>query len=306
MTDKTRLHLIQMSSSFKMSDGQYQDDLRFAASKDPDVMMVTETSSRELANTLGYRVVSTRGADNDTEVTIYLHRRHKLINHGQVAGGSYFSRVKKHKVFSPILWVSFRVGGHLVYVHESHWAPSTTDGGHITPGGEERYLKGHLHTTQVMVNQVKLHAKSKNVSFFAGDLNVSEVADNRENNNRLPNHIFNSNGLITIYDELGVAPSEGGTHGSAIYDIIGSYSKDKAVKGIRYNIWPKQHSDHRYVSAWYDLTHVQRSGVGGGGTAETPTDFLTGGNRSFADYQDNEIYDMPVATDDSDDLDPHG
>jgi hypothetical protein len=309
MSEQTRIQLYQMSSRFRMSDIGYWEDFEFAASKAPNLIAVTESGTRNLAKArdYGYRPVSTRGTNNDNEVTIFLAHQHTLIDQGQVAGGSWVS--KGQRVFSPILWVGFRVAGHKVYAHESHWVARTTDAGHVDPSERDKYL-AHLHTTNVMVEQVKKHGRGKNISFFMGDLNVSEQADNAENNPNLPNHIFRTNGLLTIYDELGVRPKEGGTFGSAIYDIIGSYKKDNSVTGIRYNIWPKQHSDHRPVSAWYDITEARKSSVGQTPDPEpTPSEdpsYVTGGNIDYSDYQGNDIYPMPVATEDSANLDPHG
>jgi hypothetical protein len=86
------------------------------------------------------------------------------------------------------------------------------------------------------------------------------------------------------------------------------------VTGKRYVVHPKQHSDHRFVSAYYDIDVAKKAVTGGGGGdggdgdepddgddpgAADPDFYATGGNIDWSDYLDNELYPLPTATGDS-------
>jgi len=95
--------------------------------------------------------------------------------------------------------------------------------------------------------------------------------------------------------------------------VIGCYRPDKQVEGKRYKVHPRQQSDHRPVSAWYDIEVSKASngnvgntgdtgGDGGGDGAEPPdVDFYaTGGNIDWSDYLNDDLYPLPFAYGDSD------
>jgi hypothetical protein len=171
--------------------------------------------------------------------------------------------------------------------------------------------KYHTDQTRTMCAQVKKHGQGDAIAFFAGDINVDEGADNASDHPNMPNFIFRQQGLLTIWDELHVNPPVTIEHST--FDIIGCYRPDKQVEGKRYVVHPKQNSDHRQVSAYYDVDVSKKVTTGGGGgdggdggepddtddTTVDPDFYATGGNIDWSDYLDNELYPLPVASGDS-------
>ena len=193
-------------------------------------------------------------------------------------------------------------------MHSAHWV--------FIPHVQESHgelTNLHTQTTRVMCTQVKKHGQGDSISFFAGDINVDEEADNRLDHPNMPNFIFRSQGLLTIWDELHVNPPITIAHST--FDIIGCYRPDKQVTGTRYVVHPKQNSDHRPISAYYEVDVSKKvttgGGGGGGGGGGTVTDqddpdtgfdpyvYASAGNVNWTDYLDNELYPLPVATGDS-------
>jgi hypothetical protein len=206
-----------------------------------------------------------------------------------------------------ISWCRVNFYGQFIWPHAAHWMIQVGETGHV----QSNATRARLHTkiTDAMIRKCQQNGVNPNLAFFMGDTNVDEGKDNAVNDHRLINYRFNKGGLRTIWDEFRVSPP---THGTRTYDIIGKYDPKGRVDGVRYKVWPKLNSDHRPISAWYDIDMkkpVASTGSGGtsgggassGGTPSTPTKNYQWWD--YSDYDDDVVYDLPTATDDSGDPD---
>lgn len=270
----------------------------------PDIVSYTETygihkEMRAMARSHGYMPVFF--PNNIGESFIYNPDRVKLKSKGNIVGSEAHPDGDYPKRY--VNWGHWKLDDEDIWYHTAHWLARLAYGN----GRVER----HNTMSRQMAAQVRLHAQGSALSFFSGDSNSDDEGGNESNFNQ----IMRSNGLLTIWDEFQVYPGTMNPHGRTI-DFVGSYSPDKRVKGLRYKLWPKQESDHRAVSAWYEIKRARvknPSGEGGGGSGgnngggspgPNPGDddpFVTGGNRDFSDYFDGTIYDLPQAVDDSGD-----
>lgn len=188
-----------------------------------------------------------------------------------------------------ITWCSMDWHGLRLWIHAAHWVNHIQVQGVVVPGQPSRLAK-HIATTDAMIHQVTTHGRSPDLAFFAGDSNVDEGGDNKHNDHRLLNFRFNRAGLKTIWDAFHVAPN---THAHGGYDLIGSYDPRKKVFPARYKVHAKENSDHRPISAWYDIETTP----GPNDNPTTPTD-----NKliDWSDFGDPTTYDLQWALEDSD------
>lgn len=312
------IHIIQ--GSLKVSDpvADFKEDIRYQLSFDPDLVFLTEM--RNFHNALrevlpdSYRPIF---LPNNKEEAFYV----KVGDHANVKSRG---AVKVHPgdpgtgadglVGYParyVNWVQMNWWGEDIWYHGSHWVPGQTF-------SSERQSR-HVQMSKQVAKQVRLHSRGDAVCFFSGDANINAAGTGKEVRNSM-DRIFRDEGLLTIWDEMGVAPStHGGPQGPTI-DIIGSFNLDKRVKATRWKVHPRTNSDHRFVSAWYDITDKVKGGVsggasnGGGGSGtgggsngpgnpqddENDETIVSGGNRDFSDYLDGSVYALPWAIDDSD------
>lgn len=304
---------MQCSMQFNDSNAQITQDIKYACAQGADVIGFTEVDQnmrslwkREVRDN-GYHPVVPHDAATPFAVKLNGPSATFVMNQG---GVKVLEANLPHYGARYITWVKIRWHDQEIWVHEGHWAR--------TKWGEGK----HKDMSNAMAAQVKLHGNGREISFWMGDLNIDVTGDGRVQAANL-NQIFRGNGLLSIFDELHANPPK--THESGTYDVIGCYRPDRQVKGTRYKVHPKQRSDHSFVSAFYDIDISFKVGVGheqdwdwqnidwnGGwndydqnGTESTPEyvdpDFYaTGGNISWADYLDNELYPLPYATGDSD------
>jgi hypothetical protein len=315
--DIQRIHLMQASMQFSDSIPQLERDLDFVFAQGPDVVGFTEITSsrwkdilRTKARANGYVAVIAPASNVNLAVKLGGDAQTGLKGQGAIkaadgVGGAYHGRY--------VAWARITWYGQNIYVHEAHWSR--------LKHGDRR----HTDVTTQMAAQVKKHGQGNAISFFMGDVNISEGVDNRNDDPNMPNHIFRSHGLLTIWDEFRNQPPPP-TLGRAVFDVVGSYRPDTQVTGARYVVHPKQRSDHSFVSAWYDVDVSERvvtsgggsTGGGGGGpvgtisnpsgSEETPEEpkaysdyWLSGsGSIDWSDYLDDDLYELPFAYGDSD------
>ena len=303
MADKTRtFHIMHASMRFDRPPEEFKDAIRWQMQQDPDIISYTEISRfhkelREVCQGTNYRpALASKGREGGFIVKVGDHCRvtdqdSVFALEGRPGPASQGGFADRYIFMVKIKWY-----GEDIWYHSAHW----TTGYYKSPERD----RWHEHMTSIMVNQVKKHGKGRTLSFFGGDQNVDEQSDNQRRDARSQmDGVFRDNGLLTIWDEMGVfPPTHGLEHGPTI-DIIGSYNPDKRVKAKRWKVYPKHASDHRPISAWYEITHTQGGNVGGntgGGKATPKKGFVHGGNVDFSDYADGRIYDLPMAVDDSD------
>ena len=311
------LHIMQASLRVFDPLDQRRADIEYALSQDADVVCFTESGEAETRGVIqaqalmhGYAHVLFTPGDSQLAVKLKGPPDARL----KAKGGVMVSAAIPGS-FGPryVRWARFAWYDQDIWMHAAHWVFIP----HVESShGELTAL--HTKTTNTMCAQVKKHGQGDSISFFAGDINVDEGADNALDHPNMPNYIFRANGLLTIWDELHVNPPITVEHST--FDIIGCYRPDKQVAGTRYIVHPKQNSDHRFVSAFYtvDVSKKVVTGGGGGdggdgdggGTGADPTTdddpgvsdpdfYATGGNIDWSDYLDNELYPLPHASGDS-------
>lgn len=306
------LHIMQCSLRFSNPDADRRADIQYAFDQDADLLTFGEAGEadttamiRDIARSHGYADVTFPQGDSQLAVKLKGAADARLKSKGGVMAhraipGSFGARY--------VRWARVAWYDQDIWMHAAHWVFIP----HVLEAHGE-LTKLHEDQTRTMCAQVKKHGQGESISFFSGDINVDEGADNRSDHPNMPNFIFRQKGLLTIWDELHVNPPITIAHST--FDIIGSYRPDKQVTGTRYIVHPKQNSDHRPVSAFYEVD-VSKKVVGGGGggdggdggepdDTDDPTEtadpdfYATGGNISWADYLDNELYPLPTATGDS-------
>ena len=305
---KKTIHLMQVSLQRTDTMAQMEHDMKYAFSQGPDVIGFTEMVGSQMRATfnrvcrehdwvpiipagvgLTVPLAVKLGGDADTKVR---SRGAKLALPG----------VAKQYENRYISWVQIKWHNQNIWVHEGHWSR--------TKWGAER----HTSVSAMMAAQVKKHGAKDAISFWMGDLNVDELDDDRATHARAAanlNTIFRDVGLLSVFDELHVNPPAT-LAGKGTYDVIGSYRPDKQVEGKRYKVHPKQKSDHRPVSAWFDIEVGQKAVVNLGfiGTENDPDSadpervdpdfYATGGNIDWSDYLKDDTYPLPYAYGDSD------
>lgn len=299
-TKVKRIHLMHASMKFSDPDAEYERGLRINLGRTPDILSMTETSGqvgliREVCRDLGYRAVIIPG---ETETCFAVHA--SLPELGVKDQGA-IKVAGSRNVNTALAWVHCSFWGVDIYHHVAHWPAK------LAVDAAQR--ASHRLMTDAMVLQVRKKGKTKGVSFFAGDVNDDDDEKDAVTN---WNQVFRENGLVTIWDSFRVYP---GTHGAErTIDVIGAYEPDRAVKPARYKSWPMNVSDHRPVSAFYDIDVKVKTTTPAptkpGPAKPTPSDttgnpkdddpYATGGNISWDDYLDNTIYQYPQAVDDSD------
>jgi hypothetical protein len=261
MAKKTwNLHLAHASLEYSDPRGQIRNDIQFVVNTiKPDVCSFTEAGQvkdimTEVAHNNGYKVINFA---NTAPKMIYDPDRLRLKDQGKVKASDAIPGTIIAARY--VCWARFDFHGEDVYYHVGHWIP-----GVYSTGGRGRVSR-HNEMTQQMAAQVRKHASAKSISFFSGDTNADDTQPDRDG--VVYNNTFRSQELLTVWDENHVYP---GTHGGATIDVIGRYTPDKVVKNTRYKVYPRQNSDHRFISAWYDITQTQLSVAGGDDAGKAP------------------------------------
>lgn len=293
--DPLTIHLLHYSSQFTDVTNATEEDLRFVFDKGADIITFTEMGNYgnqrasykamlRIARNNDYRPVVGPG---DTQIAVKVGNGVWVKNSGTVPVHPARTGRYARKYIS---WVHVRFHGEDVFHHVAHWV--------TTPTSTGIDMQRHIKMSKTVARQVAKHAKDDNISFFAGDMNMGPAKD------KYPHQIFRSKHLQTCWRDAGHRPATR-TSGSTI-DVIGRYKLDARVSFKRYKAWPFQNSDHRPFSVWYQITQSKAKGGGQKGKKKTPKQekkpdmFDTGGDVSFADYTDKEIYLLPYAVDDTD------
>lgn len=249
------LHLQQASMQGQDPDKQIKSDLTAVLNRGADVVGITEIASTQRAmiqavcSGLGYwPCLPPSGSRGETGVLVRLREGVKVLASGSekisdgkpgpASSGGYAPRF--------ITWVLLDWHGERVTVFEGHWVT----------GFDRSPTRAELHEqmTRAMAAAVDKAGKGAAVSFFMGDTNIDERTDQGKNPSK-PHAIFAEEGLLTCWDELGKYPP---THGKRTIDVIGSRDGDQRVSCTDARIWPKLHSDHRQVSAYYDIAEQRQ------------------------------------------------
>lgn len=293
-----QLHILHASSLLTLTNDQAEADLRNLLGKNPDVYGTTETHTpariemmRKVGKDMGYTVHHQPNIGEPFMVKIQDNL--KVHNVGRVLAqkGNGLPRGSTNLIDNRyISWLHLKFWGLDLFTHITHWQAHT----------EESALRttAHVRETRVMAAQVKLHGVGNNISFFQGDLNYDENDRNRLHGANSPLVIFREQSLKIIWDELGSTPAP--TFENRAIDVIGRYMHDDRVKGKRYKVYPRGNSDHRAISSWYDVEVRKKTVNNDPPPKEKPPIYATGGDIDWSDYDDNSLYPLPYAVDDSD------
>lgn len=291
------LHLMEFSLRHELSTYDFADDMRWATTKDADMISFTELTSKgdrqnflSIMRNNGYRphLFARDGiaVKVDDQIRVTGRGSKKSTPRRDPSGTGQANYVPCY-----VSWVRTNFYGKPIFYHVSHWQA------HLQ--ADPRRVKDHIQTSHDMSRWVRKHGNRKNsLAFFSGDLNW-DPDDHTIDNRNSPNTIFKQYGLRTCFMDFGYTP----TRNNRSVDIIGRYVRDKAVDPKRYKVHPQQGSDHRPISAWYDIDLSTTDG-----DSTTPTsgdtmgsdDVFSAGNVDWSDYQYDDVYPMPYAIDDSD------
>lgn len=311
MAKKYLLHLMHQSLEIFDPDQQTAGDVEFAFKElKPDIISWTEIGDLHseihgLCRKYDYHPIFYANAPREgfafNPDVVKLKSKGSIVGSEADPNAGFAARAKRH-----ILWAQFKLDDETIWYHTGHWLPGITK--------EQSRVPRHNAMSRQMAAQVRKHARGGDISFFSGDINT----DDEGGGVAQLNEIFRTNGLLTIWDEFKVYPGTLSRHKTI--DVIGSYNPDKQVTGKRYKAHAKRSSDHRAISAWYEIertrvaqpsgTNGSGSGSGsgggtGGGTGPDPVQddfYATGGNIDWSDYFDGAIFNLPQAVDDSDDV----
>lgn len=302
-----QLHLMHASLHLSQADRFTREDMAWVCQQGADAVSFTEIAGKhDILRQVGraHNYIPVEWTNNRGEALLVNADRVRVKDKGCVQAHPAGADGMPARYIS---WGKLAVGDATVWYHTGHWLPNIDD--------HRKRAARHNMMSQQMAAQVRKHAIGGDLSFFSGDINL----DDQGSDDARLNTIFRTNGLLTIWDEFKVYPN---TRGRSTIDVIGSYTGDKRVTGKRYKVWPKQNSDHHFISAWYEITGAVATSVGGqdpggngGGGAGTPTGngtsgtgpdpaqddfYATGGSIDWSDYFDGAIYHLPQAVDDSD------
>jgi GH25 family lysozyme M1 (1,4-beta-N-acetylmuramidase) len=247
------LHLQQASMSWRDSDAQTRADFREIFSRKADAVGFTEIYGnepilRDEAKKAGYSVVT--GPSQGTAETAIAVRHpitaqgFTLVNPGVKGRPPHEGHSARHAT-----WVRFDWQDNDVFYAEGHWVT-------LNHNDSERVTE-HAEMSRALAQLVAEHAKGSSIGFCAGDTNMDAETDDGKAGVRA---LFAEAGLTVIWDELGEYPATHGSeaHGATI-DVIASYDPDKRVTGKRAKAWPLLNSDHRQVSAFFDVKPRRQS-----------------------------------------------
>lgn len=286
------LHLMHYSQNHADTDAQVNSDLEWALSQKPDMISFTELQGhqqnlRQIAAAHNYHAVAFGqegiAVNRDTCV---LKDQGKSRGTDRIAPDGGAGRQSRYVNYVRVIW-----HGESVWYHVSHWVNMFST---VSPGRKDAHDQmGHM-----LVQQVQRHGARGNLSFFAGDTNDDDGATETKGPGST-NTIFKEGRLVTIWDEVKNWPGTMSNHGRTI-DVIGKYDPDTRVTGTRGLVHHERNSDHRPISAWYDVVRVKEPGDGTPPPANPdPTHgphYSTGGNVSWNDYRDNTLYNIDEET----------
>jgi hypothetical protein len=292
---KETLHILHHSAQWADTTAQSVDDLEFCFSQEPDLLTFTElhpntprrSNMIKIARNRGYRPVYGRG---ETCMAIRTGNNIKIRNHGaQPVHGGVPQSAPGQGFYGPkfLFWGHFDFHGQDIYASVTHWATRAQEGG--------IYATHFSKMVAAVVRKLNEH-NQKGIAFAMGDIN----ADPDEG--KYPRERFRDGGLLTCWDESNHEPP---TRYGRNIDIVARHKEEKRAEFKRFKVHQGHNSDHRPFSVWYEIDTTKKKSVGDKGGKDKDPDkkgpkYVTAGDRSFKDYKDRELYDLPQATDDSD------
>jgi len=199
-----------------------------------------ERDLERVAKPLGYKLAQAAGND-----AICVHEDFKvldtdatLVNPAQKGKPPVGGHSVRHAAWVQVRWESERI----FYV-SGHWVTGF--------GKNPDRTESHNEMSEEIVSLVQEYGQGAKLAFFAGDVNA------RDTKGIQPGYkILDQGNLTTCWDEEGVWPPTHG-HGGTI-DVIGSYDLDARVSCVRAKSHKKVESDHRPISAWYEIKDKRR------------------------------------------------
>lgn len=240
-----RLELWQASMRFTVHPRQARDDTVAVLRHAPDVVGFTEATSfhdqlRSACREHGYHLMVPH--QDDTAIAVW--GGHKMVDTDYVA----VVPAGHHPPHTPrgVASVTIRPSSQpreVVSACVAHWLTERVD----TADQDQR-----VALTEAMAESVRHLAAGRRVAFWLGDTNNPD----RPSSFSSVDKALRKGDLTSCWDELGRYPD---THGDHTLDVVGSYDPDRRVTCLRARHWPRMSSDHRPVSAVYDVRTQQRA-----------------------------------------------
>ena len=243
------LHLLQASGSWRDNDREVRQDYRRAFDRGAHFIGFTEVY-RDLdllkteAAREGYHLAWGPTKSGKAETVVAVAKSVQVLEHGSVLvnpadqgrppSGGHAARYAT--------WVTAEWQRETVTFVEGHWV--TAAGGNASRRAKRRTM------SHVVAGIVAEHAQGRGLGFVAGDTNDDDNVNDRGSVVYGP---LEAGGLVTIFDELGVHPPTHQGRRDTTIDIIASYVPDVRVRAMRVEVHRGGNSDHRQVSAFYDV-----------------------------------------------------
>lgn len=235
----TTLHLVQASLEAFDTNPQVTADIEAALTIGADAIGFTEVTRKghrdELTAAARRHNHIIQGGDGDTAVAIPRH-------HTFIRGGSRLACTGGRDEFGTygpryIDWATVDMYGETVTILEAHWP---------RPKNTERRIK-HKALTESAIRLIQAKSEGAALAFLLGDLNE----DDEPGASARAAAQFKAAGITSIYDELAYYPATG--PGGGTIDLIASANRDTRVSAAGAYAWPRGHSDHHRVSAFYTV-----------------------------------------------------
>lgn len=245
----TRLHLTTASMSWRDPDPQVRADFSASLSRGAHFVGYTEVYNNlpileEEARQHNYTLHWGPTRKGKAETVIAVKKRIKVRRTVSILVNPADPGKPPHSGHSAryLTGVIAEWRGNVIAVCEAHWVTRGGKGERVSRKEKRRRM------SQAVASFVERHGEGARIAFFMGDTNES---DERDNEGSVIYEPLEQSDLVTVWDELGAYPP---THGpNSTIDIIGSYDRDKRVKAIRAVAHRGQYSDHRQVSAIYEV-----------------------------------------------------
>lgn len=288
-TQTERLHIMHASHYVDASQAAFRAQYNYQFNQKPDIVTFTESGGdrgkwmSQEARDHDYRPVTFRNTDVAMAFRVGKENQLWVKDSGQKL---VHPPVRAGVRPGVICWVKLNWKGQTVWIHTAHWTAKAR---------EASRRDEHTSMSREMGKMVREHAKGEDMSFFSGDLNAEKGEW------WYPGSIFRETGLITCWEDNDKAPP---THGRRTIDIIGRHRYDSRVSLGATKVHPKMASDHRAVSAWYKVEFRKKrddeKDDGKGGDKGKGDGIKLPNHRSFKDYTDDEIFNLPQAVDEED------
>lgn len=239
MSRRPRLHLMHSSLQWSAPRERTALAVRWALQRAPHAVTFTEAGGEPVSGVLraackdyGYRLVLRKGVG--TAVAVREDQRLLSCGFRRVLGPKEGRPRDGGRPAKYLTWARFKWETEDVFYAVGHW-----------PNRAVEQQADHRHMTRVMAELVRVNGAGRTLGFWSGDVNVDDAQ-------RVPFYDpeLHDGRLTSVWDTLGEYPS---THGARTIDVIGTFDRDKRVQVKRARTWPARGTDHKPISAYFEV-----------------------------------------------------